>query len=368
MRRRTFLLGLAALPACVRPDSPGRALTRRGADAVREGGAFLLTQQTADGGFPSTTYGLLASGQSTTPFVVNTLLALPSARRPRGAWSTRALSFLSKQEGGVRPLGFASPAPDYPCYASGLLLSALARAGRPDEHRALAERTTSWLLTQQHRDPAWDGNPAQGGFSMGYVPPRQPPDAGHVDLSMTRRVLQGLAAWDSSPDALVAARPFIERCRTDDGGFVYSPVELGLNKAGCDGGCRSYGSATADGILALLATGLPATDPAVESARLRLVALHRLDENPGIPEGRLRGFARAMVGYYRAAAAQAFAATIGPPGWRAALVQAVVDEQRPDGSWANPEPLQKEDDPIIGTTIAVAALAAALWGEPAGPG
>ena len=33
--------------------------------------------------------------------------------------------------------------------------------------------------------------------------------------------------------------------------------------------------------------------------------------------------------------------------------------ERPDGSFANPSPLQKEDDPLIATAFAVTALAAA---------
>ena len=36
----------------------------------------------------------------------------------------------------------------------------------------------------------------------------------------------------------------------------------------------------------------------------------------------------------------------------------MIKTQRPDGSWANPENLVKEDDPLIATPLAVRALVA----------
>ena len=38
------------------------------------------------------------------------------------------------------------------------------------------------------------------------------------------------------------------------------------------------------------------------------------------------------------------------------LAQAMLELQRPDGSWANPEDIVKEDDPLIATPFAVRTL------------
>ena len=55
---------------------------------------------------------------------------------------------------------------------------------------------------------------------------RRPPDAGHVDLSMTRFVLEALRAsgLDGSDPAMTRSRVFLERSQNHDGGFFFSPV------------------------------------------------------------------------------------------------------------------------------------------------
>ena len=50
----------------------------------------------------------------------------------------------------------------------------------------------------------------------------------------------------------------------------------------------------------------------------------------------------------------------GAPGWKAALIEATLAEQKPDGRWENPSPLQKENDPIVATSLALTALARCL--------
>ena len=105
-------------------------------------------------------------------------------------------------------------------------------------------------------------HPAYGGWGMGGAI-RRPADAGHVDLSMTRFVLEALRASgvDGSDPAMTRARVFLERSQNHDGGFYFSPVTPALNKAGqIAGGFVSYGTTTADGVLALRACGVPNTD------------------------------------------------------------------------------------------------------------
>ena len=74
LTRRTALAFLFT-SACTTRD-PARALIR----ACR----YLWSQQAEDGGWHSRTYGLLRSGQSLTPFVLNALLQV-SQHAPPGA-------------------------------------------------------------------------------------------------------------------------------------------------------------------------------------------------------------------------------------------------------------------------------------------
>ncbi len=318
---------------------------------------WLWSQQGGDGRFGSAVYGFLAGGESLTPFVITSLVAVPTALVPlREDAAHRALDFLRTVRGPDGSVGLAGVAPDYPTYATAMTISAFA-ALRPEGWRATIEPSVTWLESQQLRADRWADHAAQGGFGMGSRVARLPPHSGHVDLSMTRRATEALATIGRPP---AEARDFVARCVAPDGGFVYTPVEPALNKgARVDGHSQGYGTATADGLLTLLALGAGPTDPLVAGALRRLHALHDPTQHPGVGDGAYRGYADAMKGYYRAAAAGVFRRLGGPAGWREALVGAVCAEQLPDGSWRNPVPAQKEDDPLIATAFAVQALAAA---------
>src|SRR5437899_9952350 len=121
---------------------------------------------------------------------------------------------------------------------------------------------------------------------------RTPPYTGHVGLSMTRHVLDALGAAGApeSDAALAKARIFVERCQNfdprhpddADGGFFFSTTEADTNKAGQDRNhFRSYGTTTADGILALLATGHPSAHERVVAAQTWLRTHHRDMDVPG---------------------------------------------------------------------------------------
>jgi hypothetical protein len=355
-------LGLAfsAGPGC---RAPGDSAAHPEVDAAVR---WLLDQQRADGAFPSTTYGLLAGGESLTPAVLLALLDIaPRTSLKVHSAVSSGLTFLATRATSAGAVGFSGAAPDYPVYATSMTVLAAARSGNP-ERLARFGPSVEWLLGQQLTGArGWTDSPALGGWPMGGTP-RVPPHPGHVDLSMTRRALQALSAVETSlsgqipalaPAARADAEAFVGGSQTTGGGFLYSKVSPGLNKAGATAG---YGSATCDGLLALAALGLGDDDPRIERGLTFLRRIHRTDRNPGLSGGPFAAFGVAMKGYYRAASSLVFARWAWPDGAASAMAAAVLGDQRPGGFWRNEDVLQKEDDPLIATSFALQALAAAL--------
>lgn len=329
MRRRAFLGALVL--------SPG---------PLSRGVGYLLSRQSTTGGWHSETYGLLRSGQSLTPLIVNALLdAGVPATDSRIA---RALRFLAGNVDRSGTIGLS--ADDYPCYATALTLRAFACTGHP-----LAPRLVSWLRTQQMSpENGWQpSDDAFGAWGIGGAP-RTAPNSGHIDISMTRHVLEALAAAGLTPvdPAMRHARVFLHRCQNPDGGFFFSTVETGANKAGeTTGGYASYATTTADGLLSLLAAG----DPSTASA----LAWLRVNDQPVFPAGfsgaARQRYAEGLRYYYAESATRAFR-TAGTKR-SVPFADHLLRAQRPNGSWRNPEVLVKEDDPLIATAFAVTALA-----------
>ena len=319
---------------------------------------FLWNQQAKDGGWPSHTYGLLRSGQSLTPFVLEALLQVDD-RQP-AAKIDRAIEFIRRNTNSEGALGMIDPSlPDYPNYATALAVSALCRAKRPGWEAQVRPMVACLLRQQFTEDNGWHPNDKPyGAWGMGGIE-HPPPNPGHVDLSMTRYVIEALRAAGVAPGdpAFARARIFIERCQNydADGGFFFSTTEFDTNKAGHDGQhFRSYGSTTADGIIALLALGRPLDDERVKAAARWLTVHHRDMAVPGFIGEAFQRWPHGLAFYYAAASSQAFRALSVPQG--PAVTEALERSQKPDGSWSNPENLVKEDDPFIATAFAVRAL------------
>lgn len=336
------------------------------AEAAQRGVTWLLGAQGEDGRWRSETYGFMSRGESLTPFVLKALLTAPDLTRLTDAVG-RGLNACLQMANDDGALGFGGPAPDYPVYATALALSCLGRV-RPAGWLKVATPLRQWLVTQQFGS-AWRGHTALGGFGMGWQKRPVPPNAGHVDLSMTRRALEALrdTGSDVGDPAFRLGNRFLAACQAQDGGYLYSPVETALNKGlVADDVQASYGTATADGLLASFAVWGPGwadlspRPTTISRALTRLHAIHRVDENPGVRGGPMEPFAMAMRGYYRAAAAEVFRLAGGPEGWREQLIEAVLAEQKDNGRWESESPLQKENDPLIATAFAVSALHHAL--------
>ena len=366
-RRDFFAAGLtiaAGLSAACRPaEQANLSLDLALAKAAR----YLWAQQSEDGGWHSTTYGLLSSGQSLTPFVLDALARVPTdVLVPRPEKLERAIEFIRRHIDGLGAVGRMDPLlPDYPNYSTALAVTALCRA-RPSGWEPDVAAMTEYLRGQQFTEAnGWRRDDAPyGAWGMGGDR-RVPPSPGHVDLSMTRHVLEALsdAGVPAGDPAFGRAAVYVERCHnfdptqadTRDDGFYFSTVVLDANKAGPGAeGYRSYGTATADGILALLAMGRSPADERVQAARSWLKLHHLPDRATGFVGEAYQRWPGGLRFYYAASATKAFR--------KLAVAQSqsvsrhLQTEQRPDGSWSNFEDLVKEDDPLIATPFAVRAL------------
>jgi len=330
---------------------------------------YLWSQQAEDGGWHSHTYGLLRSGQSLTPFVLEALMEIPETVQPMPQERLdRALAFIRNNTQSDGSVGMSDPGlPDYPNYSTALAVSAISRLRRPG-WEAQVRPMVAYLRSQQFTEQnGWHAADAvYGAWGMGGGR-RTPPDTGHVDLSMTRYVLEALrdAGVGPSDRAFEQALVFVQRCQNfdanrpaeADGGFFFSTTEFDTNKAGHDGKrFRSYGTTTADGILALLALQRPPDDPRLSAARRWLAAHNKDMQVPGFTGVAYQRWPHGLSFYYSSAATQALRSLHLEIG--SGIAEDLKRTQRADGSWSNPENLVKEDDPLIATGFAVRALIA----------
>ena len=345
----------------------GAGCSRRPQSALAGAADYLWSHQARDGGWPSHTYGLLRSGQSLTPFVLDALLQVPGDvyRLPSDKLE-RAIRFIRANTNKDGALGMMDPSlPDYPNYATALAVSALCRAKRAGWENDIRPMVAYLQRMQFSEQNGWKPADAPyGAWGMGGME-HPPPNPGHVDLSMTRYVLQALraAGVPTEDPAFAHARIFVERCQNydphypkdADGGFFFSTTEFDTNKAGQDGQhFRSYGTTTADGILALVAIGGTLQDRRIRVAHNWLISHHRDMDVPGFVGPAYQRWPKGLAFYYAASATEAFHAlgTLMDPS----VANALKRTQRRDGSWVNPENLVKEDDPLIATGLAVRAL------------
>jgi hypothetical protein len=368
----------AAVPKLASPSPRG---------ILRRACAFLWGKQATDGGWHSETYGLLRSGQALTPFILHALTGAPGdACAPPKQGVERALGFLRRNTSGTGVLGIADPEVlEYPNYATACALRCLVRVGAPAD-RALIDKMRARLVSEQYTPASGfeESSLVFGGWGFGGG--RTQGRAGHMDIAHTRRVLQALREAGTEdagvferarvflrlmqrhpserrphPAPLVTIASPVRRPRFD-GGFYFSPVVLDANKGAVftdDRGTYhgSYATATCDGVLALVATGLPPGDDRVRAARGWLERHERLDHPEGVPSGGPQDWGQAIYYYHLAVRAEAYAALGISVRLRPRMPLELAPRQRPDGSFANERNhLMKEDDPLLATALAVMAL------------
>lgn len=350
--------------------------------ALTRGARFLLAAQSGDGAWRSQAYPAFADGYSLGPLIMSALLFSPPSPGLRTAYD-RGADFIA---------GLVDAEPTYPVYglAGAILVLSVPsnirhQPGRSRLVKRLRARQLNEVLGWIETDESYGG--------WGYYPrlPKKPPAGAFrhellsSNLSSTLFAVGALAMAEVSLDdpAFIGARTFIERCqnyatspdaRFDDGGFFFTPANDVQNKAMSAGTdrrgrkrFRSYGSMTADGLRALIRVGVPRTDPRVQAAARWLT--RRFDANRAsgdYPSD--RQLQRDSVYYYYAwTTAHALTALgnnristdKGIVRWDFALADAVGKRQSKDGAWRNHATDLREDDPLLATPLAMAALALA---------
>ena len=357
MKTRRLLPLILLLPLCLpglRAAELDPELAEQGKHAVDAGLHYLRINQADDGSW-SGSVGVTALG----------LRAFLQSHRgyaeKDGAFITRPIEFLLAH---VNEDGSISETNQNRNYNTAVCLTALA-ATKNDRYADVIRGGQDFLRGLQvdegdgyERDHAYYGG-------IGYGGDERP------DLSNAYMALEGLRASALDPEDPVweKALLFVSRSQNrsesndqewagNDGGFTYMPG-YSPHK-----GTESYGGMTAAGLLSLLFAGTDREDPRVQAAYDWIRAHYTLEENPGATDG-----VQGLYYYYNVFAKSMDA--YGEPvvidmegvehDWRADIVQKLVELQRDDGSWVNPDsPRWWEGNPHLVTAWSVIALNAAL--------
>jgi squalene-hopene/tetraprenyl-beta-curcumene cyclase len=351
----------------------------------------LIHAQSRDGAWRSSTYGVFRDGLALTPSVLKAVAFGPDVQGV-GPARQRGAAFLAGRVGSDGSIDSGPFGLTYPVYTASAAAIVLNRIDVADGRRARDAWIRDLRRRQLTEDLGWNStDAAYGGWGYAIEPPIKgdtnsgPARTVDADLSSTLFAVGALRIVGIAPSdpSIRKALAFLQRCQNlpedgqeanpafDDGGFFFSPTDPVRNKAGVAGKDRSgqtryhsYGSTTADGLRALLRCGLAADHPRVVAARAWLEHHFSASTNPGVFEPIREDERDATYYYYAWSVAHAFQALdlrkLRAGGreidWAEALSKELLRRQRTDGTWTNRFTAAKEDDPLVATAFAVAAL------------
>lgn len=326
---------------------------KQAVDPVERARHYLLSQQGEDGGWHSQVYKDMGQGPELSPFVLKALSYSGAIKEDLKG----AQDYLSGQTPQTQGL-------IYPVYtSSGILLNRLDKEGKWRE----------FLLSFQAQEKlGWTPKDlSYGGWSYAMQPPVKAKDGpiptlSQANLPSTLFALGGLSlsAQGIPEEAQKRARVFLERCQNypkGDGGFFASPTDESMNKAAES---RSYGSATSDGLRALLLCGYKLEEERVIAAREWLDKHLSSTLHPGdFPQGRYYD-RDSLYFYYLWSTAHALGAlqragaelTPQEKAWFQEVERELISLQKEDGSWSNTASATREDEALVATPMALAVL------------
>ncbi len=353
------LLALASgLPASPPPPPPPLR------PSIEAGVDYLLACQSEAGSWHSEYYGNLRSGAGISSLVLYGLAHVyGSGEAPAALAGCRAWLLQAAQAHGVVCAPDGSR--DYPVYATALYLSAVRRLDVPLED-SLRVTLRGWLVAAQlcERQGWRPGEAEFGGWDFLAGAPGR--NSAGSNISLGACVLEALGSGDSLSVARALRWAAGVQALPGDGGFCFTPAGSDpANKAGAaEQRGLSYGSATVDGLRLLGAAGLAADHPRVEAALGWLEQHATVAEVPGLRDDDPDRWSQALFYYYAAMLAKVFQQWPEEPRWAAlarkwgaSLALEIEARQESDGSWSNPEPNMREDDPLVATPLALIALA-----------
>ncbi len=346
--------------------------------SLRSSVAYLVKQQSPDGAWRSDLYATFKDGAALTPLVIVALQEVGDSNS--SAAIRKGCEYLAKL---IKPDGTTEGgegALDYPTYTAALAVQALSH---PDQKDLLK-------LGWKPEDKQY------GGWGYCRLIPKKPepntvaPPLIESNLSATVFALEALkAAGVKDKDVFEKAMVFVKRCQNymgpgeesalgkqktrplvetiTDGGFHFIYDDPVRNKAGAveepklkSFHFHSYGSATADGLRCLL-IDTQKQDFQILGATQWLEKNFRPDTHPGKYIPAHEPNREAVYYYYAASVSKALRAAkvkdAGGRPWAESLAAELVKRQKPDGSWANPVELVRENEPLVATANAVIALA-----------
>ena len=434
--------------------------------ALVRGVEYLIQQQRKDGSWRSQRYESFQDGTALTPLAAYALECVYDSSRPQDnllnnllnetklkASVRRSVEFLMRYNRKDGTLNLKEDELPYPVYTASLTLLVLSPHGA---HPLFSDFRTRYGFSHEELRGGWmrylkdrqltarlgwhpEEDVFYGGWGYCRLMPRAPksgeltPPLLESNLSATAFALEALqAVGELDDETRLAARRFVLRCQNwsqppgpgDDGGFFFIPNgDPVRNKAGrlvdlmraAEGPSRnldnipgekmvSYGSATADGLIAMLTYTRPTRDIYVvgpdkksplavqlrEDDKERIKAAMRwllenghvcfnppnFANNPHViacrprldgayfyylarvaqldPDGMNQDLARSE-GRDNGAVANPFGIA-GPWTFWEALAWQLCQLQRPDGFWVNPYDFMREDEPIVATSFALLAL------------
>jgi hypothetical protein len=355
-----------------------RQIREKRAAALEKALEFLAKAQSKDGGWHSQTYGQFKGGAALTAFVLDAVSRGPEVWRKKNSIAVeRGFEFL--RAGFVKRGTIACPdgSLDHPTYGAALWLASRRRLKLPAEMPMHGKLIQYLLGAQCTEERGFDKDvPSYGGWDFLGQGDAHGITTG-TNVSVVCLVAEGLAGETPAAGskyakeiaaALNLAGEWTSRCQQKDGGFCFTPEPMSLNnKADFKDKerheARAYGTATCDGIRALVACGIKSDDKRIAQGIAWLAERPSLELVPGFeglpPE---LGWQRGLRFYYYATLAQVLpllpAADVAAR--QNALLEMLLKLQRADGSFVNESDRMRENDPLIATGLAVTALATLL--------
>jgi squalene-hopene/tetraprenyl-beta-curcumene cyclase len=342
-----------------KPGSQGGsgAVKARIAEAAGKGITFLRGTQEKDGSwqhYPGITavclMGFLRSGIT--------------VKDPAVAKACDYLAGLAKTNGAIFTDQFG-PAQALPNYNTALSLMALHASGSP-KYAAVVKNAQRFLEATQFDEGEGFGPSNRQYGGIGYGSKEDNPD-----LSNLQNALEALkeSGYPKNGEAFKKAIIFLQRCQNrkesndqpwsgTDGGFIYAASGESKADEYTKQPHSSYGSMTYAGLKSYLYCSVTRSDPRVQAAWNWLRANYDVRQNPKMGLDGLYYYYHTMSKTLALLGEKQFldSAGKGHP-WAADLSGALLEQQRPDGSWANTVKRWWEDRADLATGYSLITLA-----------